>query len=1222
MKFNRVGRAVCVAVALAALACGDSNPSTPQGDAAPPGEVAPRGLSYAQADLAATVGVAIAPDVPAVTGTVTSWSVNPPLPGGLSLDASGVISGTPTAASPAATYTVTAANSAGATDAALQITVTAPQADACREIPALPPAYTSWPALEPAVARDADIEAQVAGIVAKMTLAQKVGQMVQGEIAGTSPADVSTYFLGSMLNGGGSWPAAARHASAQAWRAMADAYFDASPSIDGVKIPVLWGIDAVHGNNNVYGATVFPHNIGLGAAHDACLVQQIGAATAAEVRATGQDWAFGPTLAVVRDDRWGRTYEGFSEDPAIVRWYGEAAFKGFGAIDADGKRLHGVLATAKHFIGDGGTTAGVDQGNNQHAESELINLFGQGYFGALGRGGGQTVMISFNSWNSGTGDHPAEGKIHGSKYLITDVLKGQMGFDGLTVTDWNGHGQVVGCTNSDCPRAVNAGIDLFMIPARGDLIAFITNTIAEVGLPADDPKHIPIERIDDAVTRILRVKARAGLLASPQKPSQRQDANDAALLHRDLARKAVRESLVLLKNDAAVLPLAVPTTKRLLVVGNGADSFATQTGGWTISWQGADLTNADFPAGVGDTVLAGIQAAVGADKVDAFATAAQIAAAAPDFTQYAAVIAVVGETPYAEGAGDITASMTLGKQGKYPAAEIQAVLAQVTGHDVPVVTVLLSGRPLWVNKEINASTAFVAGFLPGTEGAGLADVLFRKPDGSVNFDFSGKLSYSWPKADCQTPLNAGDASYDPLFALGYGASYAGGPVPVAPLDETAGPFGCGQTAVDSSVLQIHNNTGAVDPYNLYLGANPNYNQLVESPGTTLNATVASDGNRMTVTGSSTLTVDLQGDGRRAIWAGGADGFAQIYMQALASTDLTSFLTNDGALVFRGILNAPTTAQLTAQVTCGYPCLGQVDITSLLGAVGATTTFKIPLACFHAAGADFSQINAPFQLQTDQALDFTFAEVKWVQGAANDPDAAACPTPGMALAAPPGGRELSFLGPDDAIRAPYTLYIGSQADYAVKVEGGDLGMLNGSKNTAEPTAPFLLTITAGDPEGDAPPVTVNQPGDGKDTVWRTGGAQVYLQAPDRDLITPANQGWNLSGYVNSGGMLAFDAKVNAPPQGNVAARIDCSYPCRGELNATALFTDPTLGDGDAHTFKIPLECFQGAGADFTQINTPFLLATDQPFELTFANVRWLPGPVTADAAHCTNNTLSP
>jgi beta-glucosidase len=870
--------------------------------------------------------------------------------------------------------------------------------DACRAIPALPPAYADWPQLEKAITSDAAIEAQVQDILSHMTLAQKVGQMIQGEIGQTKPEHVASHFLGSVLNGGGSWPGGERHAAAADWLALADQYWNASPAINGTKVPILWGIDAVHGNNNVHGATIFPHNIGLGAAHDACLVKDIGAATAAQVRATGQDWAFGPTLAVVRDDRWGRTFEGFSENPAIVRWYAQAGFKGFGDLDPDGKRLHGILATAKHYIGDGGTTNGKDQGLNEYPESDLINIFGQGYFGALGPGGGQTVMISFNSWNDRTGVRAPEGKLHGSKYLVNDVLKVKMGFDGLTVTDWDGIGQVTGCTTQDCPRAVNAGIDLFMF---SDLkwMDFIANTMAETQLSPDNPKYIPIERINDAVTRILRVKARAGLLGpSAVKPSARAGAGAAGLLHRDLARKAVRESVVLLKNNGQVLPLALPGGRKVLVVGNSMDSFANQCGGWTLSWQGADVKNQDVPSGAGDTVLAGIKAAVGADKVDAYARSAEVPAGL-DYTQYTAVIAVVGETPYAEGQGDIIASETLGRQSKYPEAEVQALLAKVRGHGVPVLTVLLSGRPLWVNKEINASDAFVAGFLPGTEGAGIADVLFRKADGSVNYEFTGKLPYSWPKSDCQTALNFGDASYDPLFPYAYGLTAASA-TQVPSLDETASAHGCGQASPISTTLPILTNTGLQDspasgsPYVLYLGAENDWSHQVEVKGTALNGTQFT-GN-ISVTGSSSLTVELQGDGREVVWDNSGK-LAQIYAQAETASDLSAFLHHDGAMVFQGVLNEATTASLTAQVTCGYPCRGTVDITSLLGPVGQKTLFKIPLSCFKDAGDGlaFTKIDAPFQLNSQGPLDFTFAEVSWAQGVASDSDAAACPTLGVA-----------------------------------------------------------------------------------------------------------------------------------------------------------------------------------------------------------------------------------
>jgi beta-glucosidase len=1084
-----------------------------------------------------------------------------------------------------------------------------PPTDDCRAIPTLPSAYADWPALDKAITSDAEIEAQVQQVLAGMTLEEKVGQMVQGELQSTSPQDVHDYHLGSVLNGGGSWPGGNRHAAAADWLALADAYWDHAPvTSGGVTVPVIWGIDAVHGNNNVYGATIFPHNIGLGAAHDACLVQDIGAATAAQVRATGQEWAFGPTLAVVRDDRWGRTYEGYSEDPAIVRWYAAAAFKGLGDLSG-GKRLNGVLGTAKHYIGDGGTTGGKDQGDNQHPESDLINIFGQGYYGALGSGGGQTVMISFNSWDSGTGDHPAEGKVHGSEYLITEVLKTKLGFDGLTVTDWDGHGQVSGCTTADCPRAINAGIDLFMFSNQA-WKQFITNTVAEVALPDTDPKHVPLARIDDAVTRILRVKARLGLLSpAAVKPSLRPG---AALLHRDLARQAVRESLVLLKNNGQVLPLARPTAKKLLVVGNSMDSMANQVGGWTISWQGADVTNDDFPAGTADTILAGIRATVGADKVDAYATAAELAAAAPDYSQYAAVIAVIGETPYAEGSGDIGATMTLGRNVKYPAAAAQAVLSAVGGHGVPVVTVFLSGRPLWVNKELNLSDAFVAAFLPGSEGAGVADVLFRKADGTVDHEFTGKLSYSWPKSDCQTPLNVGDASYDPLFAYGYGLTSAS-TATVAALDETASELGCGQTQVVSTKLDVLTNTGVQEPYAMFLGSSTNWSQQVEVPGTVLGGT-ATDG-IVSVTGSSNLTIDLQGDGRRVAFAGG--GFAQLYFQTGAGTDLSAFLANDGALVFRGVLNAKAEgAKLAAHVACTYPCGGTVDVTALLGAAGEKTTFKVPLSCFKDDGLgdalDFKAINVPFQLQSSEAVDLTFASVSWVQGAANDPDAAVCATQGVATPAPAGGSALTFLSTDDALLGTYVLYLGSQANWSMAVEpaGGTPGgaMLDGTSTTAD----GYLSVTS------TSATTVGTTTFAKDTTWSGAGmAQVYLQAPDRDPAADGNQGWDLSGYVGGGGMLAFDAVVKSlpPAEGVVHTRIDCGYPCMGELDASALFRDATLADGQPHTFKIPLACFQSAGTDFTKINTPFLIATDQAFEVSFANIRWLPGPATADAASC-------
>jgi beta-glucosidase len=453
------------------------------------------------------------------------------------------------------------------------------------------------------------------------------------------------------------------------------------------------------------------------------------------------------------------------------------------AIDHDRRSFRGIITTAKHYIADGGATLGIDQGNVLASEAELMNLHGQGYFSALAAGA-QTVMVGFFSWQD-------QGKQAGNRHLITDILKQKIGFDGLVISDWNAIGQVTGCTNDHCPQAVNAGIDLFMVPQ--DFRTFIPNTVADVraGL-------IPMSRIDDAVTRILRVKLRAGLFDAPR-PSARPFANDPAnLVDRPLARRAVRESLVLLKNNRGVLPLRAD--RKILVVGKNADSLQNQTGGWSLLWQGgpwlfgpndANL-NSDFPNG--ETILAGIR-----DKIGAAHVTYSIDAAGVDVRQFDAVIAVIGETPYAENFGDVATALgnrnsddaslrTLELGHRMP--EDRAVLEAVSGHGVPVVTVLVSGRALFANAEINRSDAFVAAWLPGTEGGGVADVLFRNRNGSIASDFQGKLPVSWPRSACQTPLNVGDPAYNPQFAFGYGLTYHSR-VQVGMLDETPGPAaGC------------------------------------------------------------------------------------------------------------------------------------------------------------------------------------------------------------------------------------------------------------------------------------------------------------------------------------------------------------------------------------------------------------------------------------------------
>ncbi|WP_409491014.1 glycoside hydrolase family 3 N-terminal domain-containing protein [Amycolatopsis sp. cmx-11-12] len=823
--------------------------------------------------------------------------------------------------------------------------------DGCARIEKSLPTLADWPKVESRFKGKTGDEARIAQILGGMTLEEKVGQMTQPEIAAITPDEVRQYSIGSVLNGGGSWPNQDKHASQRDWLKLADSYWDAAKA-GRTKIPVIWGIDAVHGNNNVYGATVFPHNIGLGAAHDPCLVRDVSAATARQIRATGQDWAFAPTLAVVKDDRWGRTYEGFSEDPRITRAYGYEAINGL--QDGSTKRIgyNGVIGTAKHFIGDGGTLKGQDQGVTPASEAEMINVHGQGYYGALAAGS-QTVMVSFNSWtNAELGID--EGKLHGSDKALNQILKGKMGFDGLVVSDWNGIGQVPGCTNASCPQAINAGIDIVMVPH--DWKAFITNTVAQV-----NGGQIPVSRIDDAVTRILRVKLRSGLYES-QKPSDRSYANsDEALKETWLARDAARSSQTLLKNNGNVLPLK-PKSK-ILVVGKSADSIQNQTGGWTLSWQGTGNTNADFPNAT--SILAGLKQNLG----DVNVTFDEKGDADP--AGYDAVIAVIGETPYAEGVGDLTRK-TLEASKLYP--EDLAVLDKVRGKGAPVVTVYVGGRPLYMNKEINRSDAFVAAWLPGTEGGGVADVL-------VKGGFKGTLPYSWPKNACQTPLNAGSAEYDPLFKLGYGLK-TGQRVTIGQLDETVGPVTCGSTGGGGTAtedLEVFNRTD-IAPYKGFIGSAQNWG------GTEIGPDGAASHAEIDVVQSD---VNVQQDGLKSTWTG--TGPAQLYFQNPAGTnDLRGYLNADAALEFDTIVHEAPANRTVISMHCVYPCFSEVNATKLFTDLAGTpkSTVKIPVSCF-ANGLDLENINTPFLVYTDGRFSASFANVRWVPKGAQDPDARSC-----------------------------------------------------------------------------------------------------------------------------------------------------------------------------------------------------------------------------------------
>ena len=567
---------------------------------------------------------------------------------------------------------------------------------------------------------------RIDALLARMTLDQKIGQMTQPERQFITPDQVKHHHIGSVLSGGGSFPGANRPAD---WVTMNDAYWAASMAEDAehLAIPILYGVDAIHGHNNVLGAVVFPHNIGLGAANDPDLIRRIARVTAREILATGVEWTFAPTLAVARDARWGRTYESWSEQPELVARYAPAFVEGLQSND-EGDR---VAACLKHWVGDGGTSNGIDQGETTLSEAEFRRVHVAPYRPAI-EAGALTVMASYNSWNGL--------KCHGHRTLLTDVLKGELGFRGFVVSDWNGIDQLAKDYAVAVEQSVNAGVDMFMVPDKWEEFLSSVRSHVEAG-------RIPMERIDDAVRRILRVKEALGLFDAPR-PADRPWSNHASFgsaEHREVAREAVRKSQVLLKNEGA-LPLR--TDAKILVAGRNADDRGHQCGGFTVHWQGSS-GNAEIEGGT--SIWEAISERVPGAVLSPDASAA-------DEGEFDVAVVVIGERPYAEGLGDIRPGgrIDLGSALPNPGPQVDlhayaATLEHVANHPedlatirraaargIPVVTVLVSGRPLVVEQEIAASNAFVAAWLPGSEGAGVADVLFG------DHDFQGRLSFSWP----------------------------------------------------------------------------------------------------------------------------------------------------------------------------------------------------------------------------------------------------------------------------------------------------------------------------------------------------------------------------------------------------------------------------------------------------------------------------------------------
>ncbi|MCM0675924.1 glycoside hydrolase family 3 C-terminal domain-containing protein [Micromonospora phytophila] len=584
-----------------------------------------------------------------------------------------------------------------------------------------PAAGATYPYQDPTL----PVATRVADLLSRMSLDEKIGQMTQAERGSATATDVNTYRLGSLLSGGGSAPSPN---TATSWADMYDTY-QRSALATPLAVPMIYGVDAVHGHNNVVGATIFPHNIGLGATRDPALVQQIGQAVAEEIAGTGIDWNFAPCLCVARNDRWGRTYESFGETPELPSEMTTLV------TGLQGPTLGGptsVLATAKHYLGDGGTTGGDDQGDTALSEAQLRAIHLPPFQAAVQRGVG-SVMVSYSSWNGV--------KLHGHQYLISTVLKGELGFTGFVVSDWNGIDQidgVSGFTAAEVTAAINAGIDMVMVPTAWK--TFINTLRAEV-----QNGHVPLSRIDDANRRILTKKFELGLFERPY-TDRSWTSTVGSTAHRALARQAVRQSQVLLKNAGAVLPLARDGNK-IFVAGRNADNIGNQSGGWTISWQGSSGNITP-----GTSILQGIRAAVGPTTTVTY----NQRGTGIDRT-YRAAVAVVGETPYAEGQGDRTGSMSLDRDDL-------RTISTLRNAGVPVIVILVSGRPLDIAAELPRWDALLASWLPGTEGGGVADVLFGAAPPT------GKLPMTWMNSVSQQPINAGDGQV-PLFAQGYGLTY-------------------------------------------------------------------------------------------------------------------------------------------------------------------------------------------------------------------------------------------------------------------------------------------------------------------------------------------------------------------------------------------------------------------------------------------------------------------
>ena len=750
-------------------------------------------------------------------------------------------------------------------------------------------------------------------LIAGMTVEEKVGQVIQGDLDFISPEDVRKFKIGSVLNGGNTAPNGDKYSSVDDWKKLSKEFYEASPTYKGIKVPVLWGTDAVHGHNNVIGATLFPHNIGLGATGNEDLIRSIGEVIALEVLSTGVAWTFAPTIAVPQDDRWGRTYEGFSEDPILVSKLGKAFVLG---LQGEGETLldnNHVIATAKHFMGDGGTFEGIDQGNTRISEIGLRELHGYPYFDALDACA-QTVMASFNSWNGQ--------KLHGYERLLTDILKKDMQFDGFVVGDWNGHGQVEGCSNAKCAQSFNAGVDMFMVPENWkDLLR---NTIRQV-----KSGEISEARLNDAVRNILTVKSRLGLF-NGRVPHEFKENYLGHPKHIALARQAVRESLVLLKNNNRLLPLN--PKQHIGIIGDAAKKISSQTGGWTITWQGRENLNSDF-VNVNSIYEALEKTILSSGGTVEFSNNGKFTKD-PDV-----VIGVFGEEPYAEMLGDL-------KDVSFAATDPKflPLLEAMNAQSIPTVSIFLSGRPLVVNRQLNASDAFIAAWLPGSAVEGIADVIFTKDD-EIHHDFTGKLSYSWPKTKDQSVLNFTDSIYDPLFPYGYGLSYS--------------------SNIETPRIQITNNDSKLDLVNVFLGTAsiPGKEFIVTKAGPefVLQDDFVSNNDKIKIT---RFDYQRQDDAKNVVFK--EDQSLQAFgISAESHVNLSTMKSPFYEIIMR--VNSLSNPSLYFSVGCGNNCRGSIELPTKL--MTDWSTINIPLSCLEKDGLDKTKIQVRGLFLSEEEINF-------------------------------------------------------------------------------------------------------------------------------------------------------------------------------------------------------------------------------------------------------------